>query len=111
MKKLIIFESILILFFVLSWNVNKAFSENYFYGYSTRDCGWIISHAKEDDIAELSVHAYILGMTTGIITLGNRGGSNASAEAVIAETMNYCKANPVEPFYDAIFSTYEKITR
>ena len=108
MKKLVIFEVIFIIFFVLALNVSKA--ENFFYGYSTRDCGWITSEAK-DGISELTIHSYILGMTTGIITLGNRGGSNVSAEAIIAETMNYCKENPLEPFYEAIFSTYEKITK
>ena len=107
MKKLIIFESLLIIFFVLAWNVSKAEKiDGNIWGLGTKDCGEVISDLNigYEDIYT----AYITGMLTGVFyESGNT--STASTEAVYLETINYCKANPLSSFTKAIYQTYIKL--
>ena len=106
MKKLIIFESILILFFVMAWSVSK--SENNVFGYGHLDCGEMINLYDENEPNKTVFESYIWGFITAL-HLRNDTVSNASGTAIAMETINYCRNNPLETFYGAIIETYSKI--
>ena len=95
-------------FLLFSWNIIKA-EEGWLYGMGNWDCGQAISSYQNSDTGEISVSTYIQGFLSGMLGISNQT-SNSSGPAVIQETINYCKKNPLVPFHEAIYLTYAKIT-
>ena len=106
MKKLIIFESILIIFFVLAWNVSKG--EGNVYGIGNWDCGKVISRHSMGDWEEVVIDNYIQGYISASL-IENGKMTDASGSAIILETINYCKQNPLKELWQAIMTTYFKL--
>ena len=108
MKKLILFKSILIIFFVLAWNIAK--SEGQIYGIGMWDCGKVVTRYSEGDWEEVVIDSYIQGYITGSL-IENDKLTNASGSAVSIETINYCKKNPLKQLWEASMITYYKIAK
>jgi len=114
MKKLILFESLLILFFVLAWNVSKSEQVNRI-GFATQDCGWVVSKYESNDNNERTIYkdkidTYIWGVLTGLFMGTDRIADNPpSAEALVLETINHCKNNAFDSFGKAIMITFAKM--
>ena len=94
-------------FILFSWNIIKA-EEAWVYGIGNWDCGETISSYSNSDTGELTVSFYIQGFLSGMLGASNQT-SSASGPAVIQETINYCKNNPLMQLHEAIYSTYVKI--
>ena len=108
MKKLIIFESILIIFFILSWNVSKA--EGNIYGIGMWDCGKVVAEHSSGDWEEIVIDNYIQGYITASL-IENDKVANFSGSAITSETINYCRQNPLKQLWEASMITYYKIIR
>ena len=102
------FKLLVTLFFLLfSCNIIKA-EEAWLYGMGNWECGQAISSYQNSDTGEISVSTYIQGFLSGMLGVSNQT-SSASGPAVIQETINYCKNNPLMQLHEAIYSTYVKI--
>ena len=107
MKKLILFETILIIFFVLAWNVSKADKVNLL-GFGTQDCGAVVTAYDTDTMNELVYSSYITGVISGML-IESYTFTTFSSSAIIQETMNNCRNNPLKQFMKAIEETFLKI--
>lgn len=107
MRKLIIFEIILILFFVLAWNASKADKVNNL-GYGTLDCGRVVSDYDANSTNELALNSYIVGVISGMLIQSNTF-TEFSTDAIMQETINNCRNNPLKILMRAIEETFWKI--
>ena len=89
------------------WNVSKA--EFNVWGRGMEDCGEMVTNYNNgDEGLRFSYTHYITGVITGMMMATNNT-SDASNHAIILETYNYCKENPLEKFYWAIAMTFNKL--
>ena len=107
MRKLIVFETILIIFFVLAWSLGKADKVNNL-GYGTFDCGRVVSDYDSNSTYELNLNSYIIGVISGMLIATNNF-TEFSSSAIMQETINNCRKNPLKKFMRAIEDTYWKI--
>ena len=105
MKNTLVIQVIIILFLSFS-----AHSKSNIQGsWGSDDCGKVLSDFESDTDLSFAIKNYMNGVLTGMFWITETM-TYSSQPAMELETMNYCRANPLEHFINAIRHTFYKVS-
>jgi hypothetical protein len=102
-KNTLVIQVIIILF--LSFSAHSKTKSNLQGGWGADDCGEVLSYFDRDENTQSIIRNYMNGALTGMFWATDTM-TYSSQPAMELETINYCRANPLKRFIDAIEHTY-----
>jgi len=106
-KNTLIAKVIIILFLSFSAH-SKQF--NIIGGWGSTDCGEVLKDYDNSEVLNIVIQSYLNGVLTGMF-IESSTGTTASSSALELNTINYCRANPLDTFIQAIKKTFYKVAK